>query len=191
MRKFILALAITVTSGCATIGISDESLLSKAHIQSPSGVRQKFPLNIEADMDCGSYRSGNYVKTSCTNKPRLDKVVKLFGERNLKILPSKAAATPKISVKKEKMNGFLEGTTGFFNIVTLGLLPLYSYTDYIVSYEDPQRGINLTKEFTVSSYSSWFSLLMSNAGELSESEIKTRAEENLIRRVLDDAKVGR
>lgn len=152
---------------------------------------QKFPLNIEASMTCHNTRiSADTFRKNCSNRPRVSKIIKLLKERGLLPMPSESTTTPDISLTVEPINGFVERVTGFFNIITLGLSPLYHYDDYIVSYVDATKNINISKSVRISSKSSWFSLFFDNPENLTESELKQRTEENLIRMVLNDAKLS-
>lgn len=184
----ILAMALII-SGCTHYSISNQSLLTKPQAVETPKTLQAFPLNIEASMSCYETRIGHTIKKKCSNKGRLKEVVKLFKERGYQATPTEDKSAPTISVKKESINGFVENLTGFFNIITLGLAPLYHYDDYIVTYNDPKNNVTVSQEVRVSSRSWWVSLFMSNPEGLEGNEIKSRAEENLIRSVLSEAAI--
>lgn len=126
-----------------------------------SGALQDFPINVDAGMQCYSgtgvpTMGGVMVNTSCSNKGRLIRIENTFKESGLRLVPAGDPAAPTVVVKTEKINGFLEQTTGFFNLFTLGLLPIYSYTDYVVSYKSEKDHINFSKTVRVSSTTTWF-----------------------------------
>jgi hypothetical protein len=155
-----------------------------------SNALQDFPLNIEASMSCYKQRVGNAIKTTCSNKGRINSVVKQFKERGLNAVATYDKSDARINVEKDSINGFLEKTTGFFNIITLGLSPLYHYDDYTVTFTDPKNNIDITKTVRISSSTSWFSLFLSDPENTDNGDWKHRAEQNLIRSVLDEAKLG-
>ena len=196
MKILTLTLSLIVLSGCTHITVSDMDLLKETNNQSTKYSKndlQIFPLNIEASLSCYDSRIGNTIKTSCSNRNRINSVVDKFKERGLQAVPgdkSQVSSTPHISVIKDEMNGFLEGVTSFFNIITFGLSPLYHYEDYIVTYTDPNTDLVVSKEATVSSTTSWFSLMRSTPKEIEEGNVKYKIEEALIRKVLEEAKLG-
>jgi hypothetical protein len=138
---------------------------------------------------CYKRRVGQNIKTSCSNKGRLNSIVKHFKQRGFQVVPDSGETTASISVTKDSINGFVERVTGFFNIITLGLSPLYHYDDYTVTFKDPKAKIDISQTVRVSSKTSWFSLFFSNPKDLEKAELNRRAEENLIRLVLDEASI--
>lgn len=194
MRFVALLLGLSVLSGCTHISVSDHRVLSAEKTSESINGLQDFPLNINAEMQChtstGAPTMGGVTKnTNCSNKGRVIVIDKIFRDNGLKIIPSSDSSAPTITVRTKKINGFLEQTTGFFNLMTLGILPMYSYTDYMVSYTSDKDSIAVSKKVRISSTNSWFSLMLSNPENLSEKEIERRAEANLIRAVLDEAKL--
>lgn len=193
MKFVFISFFVVLLSACTHYSISDAGLLKNS--SAPGSLKPEelkaFPLAIDADMSCYSNRAGRSIVTKCSNEARLNKIVKLFEERGLSAVPVvDDESAPQISVELESINGFVERVTGLFNILTLGLSPLYHYDDYIVTFKDPNNLVKITKEVRISSHSSWFSLLFTNPDGLQEGTIKYRAENNLIRSVLDDANVG-
>lgn len=189
---FLLLLAF-LTTGCTHYTISNQQLLdqpfsveSKAVNQSKNTL-QTYPLNVEASMNCYSRRVGQVIKTNCSNKSRLKNIVKHFQQKGKQIVPGDENTPAYFSVKKESINGFVERVTGFFNVITLGLSPLYHYDDYRVTYKDPEANIDISKTVRISSTTSWFSLFFDNPEGLDKGQINYRAEQNLIRSVLDEA----
>lgn len=192
MKNITILVFALFTSGCTTYSISNQSLLepSIATKNTSSKVLKDFPLNIEASMSCYDRRVGNVIKTTCSNKSRINSVIKQFKERGINIVATDDSSDASISIEKDSLNSFLEGTTGFFNIITLGLTPLYHYDDYTVTFIDPKNNIDITKTVRISSSTSWFSLFLSNPENTENGGWKHRAEQNLIRSVLDEAKLG-
>jgi len=74
------------------------------------------------------------------------------------------------------------------NIITLGIVPKIRYDDVTITYIDPKKDITVTKNLRVSTAKSWFHLFMSNPENM-EGSWFGRAESNLLRSVLDEAKV--
>ena len=186
---FALPLLLLLTA-CTHYSVSNVSLLHNEPVAQPAQT-QPFLLNIDADKDCYSSRVGQSIRTTCSNKGRIQKIVAAFKEQGLAARPPQEnQPAPTISVKVDSINSFVEYTTGFFNIITLGLSPLYHYDDYIVTYKDAENGVEITDSVRVSSYSGWFSLFMSNPEDLGRGEIKLRAEKNLIRSVVSEIKTA-
>jgi len=186
MFKILSTLILSVfLYGCSHVSVTNEELLDpyKYNVKSNTKSLIEIPMGVDATMDCYERRIGpGAIRKSCSNKSRLEKTAKIFQANGISPIfvktPKDGEAT--LSVTKEPINGFLEKLTGFFNIITLGLSPMYHYDDYVVVYEDPKNNILIKKEARVSSYTSWFSLFMSNPKDLSSSEIKSRTELNLI-----------
>jgi hypothetical protein len=198
MKIFTLPLLLLILSACTHRSISNPELLKQPNTPQVKYAKedlQAFPLSIDASQNCYTTRAaGNMMKTSCSNKGRIGTVVNLFKERGLKAIPAekgKETTSPFISVQIETISSGLEKTTGFFNIISLGLLPMYHYDDYIVTYKDPNTNVDITEEVTITSTTSWFSLFRTMPEELEGGRAKYKVEKNLIRKVLDDAKVGK
>lgn len=192
MKKTTNLFLLLCLSGCTHIGISDTSLLSTPEAKAPREVLRDFPLNIDADVECsthtvGATMGGVLMKTYCSNKGRFFAIDEVFRERSLNVIPVKDPSKPQMSIRTDKFSDFLESTTGFFNLMTFGVVPLYNHTDYTVVYKSPKDNIDISKTVRISSTTSWFSLLLSNPENLSESEIERRAEKNMIRAVLEEA----
>lgn len=190
ISTFILSIFLF---GCSHISVTNEELLSPYEYTAKSSPKNtvKVPMSIEATMECYERRTGpNLVKKSCSNKSRLEKTVKIFQKNGISpvLVKSSENGEAKLSVKKEPISGFFEKMTGFFNIITLGLSPMYHYDDYVVVYEDPKNNILIKKEARVRSYTSWFSLFMSNPQDLKVGEIRSRTELNLIDAVAREIK---
>lgn len=194
MKVAILLLSIGVFSGCTHIGISDHSLLSAEKNSGTESELQDFPINLNAEMQCYSSTGaptmgGVKINTKCSNKGRVLVIEKAFKDNGLRIIPATDLKAPSLVVETKKINGFVEKTTGFFNLMTFGVLPMYSYTDYKISFKSEKDGVDISKSVRISSTTSWFSLLLSNPENLSEGEIERRAEENLLQAVLSEAKL--
>jgi len=193
MYKITLLMLSVFLYGCSHVSVTKEELLNSyqyANQSNPDSL-EKISMSIDATMDCYKRRTGlGTIEKSCSNKNRIVKTAKIFEANGMLPVfvktPKDGVAT--LSIKKEPINGFFERLTGFFNIITLGLSPLYHYDDYVVVYEDPKKNILIKKEARVSSYTSWFSLFMSNPQDLSSSEIKSRTELNLIDSVAREIK---
>lgn len=193
-----LALGVLIAlSGCTHISVSDIELLKETNTPKTKNNNKDlkvFPLNIEASQSCYSTNSGNITTTKCSNKSRIGSIVTEFKQRGLKAIPPQKQdknSAPLMSVKTDEINWLLERTTGLFNILTLGFSPLYHYDDYIVTYTDPTTNTVVTKEATVYSTTSWFSLLRTSPKEIEDGSVKYRIEKALINNVLDEAKIGK
>ena len=196
MPKLVVILMVLFISGCTHLSVSDSSMLSDDQARMSSGQLVDFPININAEMSCYTYTAGSTMngvlkKTQCSNRGRIIAIDKTFRGRGLKIIPANDPSLPTISIQTHDISGFLEGITGFFNLMTFGVLPLYHYTDYKVSYTSTKENINISKTIRISSTISWFSLLLKNPKGLNEQQIQSRVELNLIKDVLNDANVGR
>lgn len=191
--KYLTILAVVlITSGCTTYSITNKDLLLQpVHKLNPSQEPLKvFPVNVEATMSCYDSRIGNAIKTSCSNARRIKEVTKQFNERGLQPVKPLNESSPTLIVNKDSLNGFLEGVTGFFNIISFGFIPLHHYDDYTVTYTDEANGIDITKTARISSSTSWFSLIYSDL-ENSDGNWQLRAENNLIRSVLNEVDLNR
>lgn len=198
MKTFALPLLLLTLCGCTHRSISNPELLQQPNtpvVKYSKKDLKVFLLNVEADQDCYSSNAGaNTIRTTCSNKARLNTISSVFNERGLQAVKAKKEnelSAPKLSVKVEEINSFLERITGFANIITLGLLPLYHYDDHIVTYKDPKTNVDITQEVTITSTTTWFSLFRTMPKELEDGRAKYTVEENLIRKVLDKAKVGK
>lgn len=194
MKVVILLLSICVFSGCTHTAVSDRSLLSEAKKSEAETELRDFPINLNAEMQChsstGAPTMGGVTRnTKCSNKGRIFEIDRVFKDNGLRIIPATGPKAPLLVVETKKISGFVEKTTGFFNLMTFGVLPMYSYTDYKISFKSEKDGVDISKSVRISSTTSWFSLLLSNPGNLSEGEIERRAEENLLRAVLSEAKL--
>lgn len=184
-------LLLVITTGCTTYSITNPELLEPIPQQknSASADLKVLPLQIDATMSCYSQRVIGGIRETCSNKNRINSVVKHFKERGVAVVPAKNEDDAHISIEKDSLNGFLEGITGFANIITLGLVPLHHHDDYTVTYTDPKNNINITKTVRISSNQSWFSLFYSDLENTNNGDWKYRAEQNLIRSVLDEANI--
>lgn len=194
MRVVILLLLLSLFSGCTHISVSDRSLLSAEKKGKATSELQDFPIHLNVEIQCYSSTGaptmgGVTINTTCSNKARAFVIKKVFEDNGLRIIPATDSTEPYLIVKTKKINGFVESATGLFNLMTFGVLPMYSYTDYMVSYKSEKDRLDISKSVRISSTTSWFSLLLSNPENLSEDEIERRAEENLIRATLDKAKL--
>lgn len=195
MNKLIFIFCFLFLSGCTQVVISDKNLIRANKAINLNGELKDLPLNIDADMDCHSSYAGiadrgvALVKIRCSNHRRINIIATSFAERGYKLTKTTDSHSPTVTLKVKELNKFLEGTTGFFNILTLGILPLYHHEYYTATYKSPISGAEISKEVKIYSTSSWVSLFLPNSGGLSEDEIKSRAEENLVRALLDDAKL--
>lgn len=191
MKVFAIVLSILFLSGCTHHSISDVSLLENPNTEMQKRTQlQDFPMHLDAERECYKTREVNAIRTTCSNKGRIIRTVELFKEKGLNPIPAQENAdAPKMTVKVESISTFLESTTGVINILTLGLSPLYHYDDYVVIYTDKANDVHIEETVRVSSYSSWFSLFMDNPKGLAEGDIKGRAEKNLVRSVIDKAKI--
>lgn len=142
----ILAVAL-ITSGCTTYSITNQDLLLQPvhKLNSSQEPLKTFPVNVEATMSCYDSRIGNAIKTSCSNARRIKEVTKQFNERGLQPVKPLNESSPTLIVNKDSLNGFFEGVTGFFNIISFGIIPLHHYDDYTVIYTDEAKGIDITK----------------------------------------------
>lgn len=198
MKTFTLPLLLLILSGCTHLSISNPELLKQPNTPAVKYSKKDlkiFPLTVDADQDCYTSSAGvNKTKTTCSNRTRLNTISSVFNERGLQAVTApkgKEQSLPKLSVQTDEMNWLLERMTGLGNIITLGLLPMYHYDDYIVTYKDPNTNVDITEEVTITSTTSWFSLFRTMPKELEDGRVKYKVEENLIRKVLDDAKVGK
>ena len=184
-------LLLAITTGCTTYSITNPELLEPIPPQknAASAELKVLPLHIDATMSCYSQRVVGGIRETCSNKNRINSVVKHFKERGVAVVPAENEDDAHISIEKDSLNGFLEGITGFANIITLGLVPLHHHDDYTVTYTDPKNNINITKTVRISSNQSWFSLLYSDLENTNNGDWKHRAEQNLIRSVLDEANI--
>lgn len=194
MRVVVLLSFLSLLSGCTHISVSDYSLLSAEKKGEDTSGLQDFPIHLNVEMQCYSSTGaptmgGVTINTKCSNKARAFVIKKVFEDNGLRIINATDLTEPYLIVKTKKINGFLESATGFFNLMTFGVLPMYSYTDYMVSYKSEKNSLDISKSVRISSATSWFSLLLSNPENLSKGEIERRAEENLIRATLDEAKL--
>ena len=184
-------LLLAITSGCTTYSITNPSLLEPTpqHKSVAHAEPKTLPLHIDATMSCYSQRVVGGIKETCSNKGRINAVIKHFKERGVTVVPASDENDAHITIEKDSLNGFLEGITGFANIITLGLIPLHHHDDYTVTYTDPKNDIHVTKTVRISSNQSWFSLLYSDLENTNNGDWKHRAEQNLIRSVLDEANI--
>ena len=192
MKNFVVLAISLLSFGCTHLSVSNPALITRIEHAKSTEDLTAFPMNLEADMSCTSTRSGDFINRRCTNEFRIADVVKVFRENGLNPIPPKEGETaPKLSVNVKDLNGFLEGTTGFFNIITLGLVPLYHHTDYIVSYSDPVKNINISENVRFASSQSWFSLFRTTKPEALKNTATAEgiAEENLIRKVIEKAQL--
>jgi hypothetical protein len=141
-------------------------------------------------MNCYKQRVVNGITTICSNKGRINSVVKQFKECELNAVATDNESDARINVEKDSINSFLEKTTGFFNLITLGLSPLYHYDGYKVTFTDPKNNIEITQTVRISSSIYWFSLFLSDPENTDNGDWKHRAEQNLICLILDEAKLG-
>jgi hypothetical protein len=194
MKVLIAVISFILVTGCTHLSVSNTELLApienKGKISTDDLV--VYPLEVEASMDCYTKRVNSQTsRKTCSNKYRINNIVESFNENGLKPIPAeKDQGSAKISVIIEPISGFFEKFTGVFNIITLGLVPLYHYDDYIVTFEDPKNGVFIEKQARVSSYHSWFSLFMSNPEGLKEQDIKSRTESNLLDSVVKEVSVA-
>ncbi len=191
MKALALTLAVLFLTGCTHHSISDVSLLENPNPEIKQNTKLKdFPMHLDAERECYETREANAIRTTCSNKGRIIRTVELFKEKGLNPIPAQENTdAPKMTVKVESISTFLESTTGVINILTLGLSPLYHYDDYVVTYTDKANDIHIEETVRVSSYNSWFSLFMDNPKGLGEGDIKGRAEKNLVRSVIEEAKI--
>ena len=189
MKILPVLLLLAITTGCTTYSITNPALLEpipqlKVAVNTEPKV---IPLHIKATMSCYSQRIPGGVKETCSNKNRIESVVKHFKERGVAVVEANNEDDARITIEKDSLNGFLEGITGFANIITLGLIPLHHHDDYTVTFIDPKNDIHISKTVRISSNQSWFSLLYSDLENTENGDWKHRAEQNLIRSVLDEA----
>ncbi|GAB6260370.1 hypothetical protein [Photobacterium sp. R1] len=187
MKKLTLILALLALTGCSHTGISDLSLLdTNGHKNMPSELKP-LPIKVSAATECSSYTSGNYIHTYCSNKERLESLVKLFAENGYLIQKSKNLSDPEITIEKDKSSAFINGTSLTLCLFSLGIIPYYHSDDYIITYNSPSDNVNISKKFTLYTTSTWFNALRSNPEDLTKDELRKKAEENLIRKVLNEA----
>ena len=180
-----------LTSACTTYSISNQNLLDPVPAQEKAVKKplKTLPIHVKADQHCyESSRSGRIVYTTCSNKRRLKSIVKHFEERGFNLVLSKDDSDASITIEEVGAGGFVTFSTSLFNMLTLGLVPSYSYEEYIVSYSDPKKDISISKKVRISKAKSWFHMFMFNP-ENSEGNWQNRAEQNLIRSVLDEAQL--
>lgn len=189
-KKCVTVAGILLLSGCSHVVITDPTYLREIKPVAPGKDLKDLPISVEATMDCHTSRVGiDLMEVKCNNRRRIGIIAANLVERGY--MPVKAATpqAPKVTLKVEELNGFLEGTTGFLNVVTLGILPLYHHEYYTATYTSPSDNIEISKRVKVYSTHSWISLFLPNSGGLKEDEIKARAEHNLVRAVLDEVKL--
>jgi hypothetical protein len=198
MKIFTLPLLLLILSACTHRSISNPELLKQPNTPQVKYAKKDlkvFPLNVDAAQSCYTSSAGvNATRTTCSNKGRLNTITNVFKERGLQAVQAQKGSelsAPNLSVQTDEINWLLERITGLGNIITLGLLPMYHYEDFVVSYKDPTTNVDITEEVTITSTTSWFSLFRTMPEELEGGRAKYKVEKNLIRKVLDDAKVGK
>ena len=190
MKILSILLLVILASGCTTYSISNQSLLDPAPtpVKVSSEPLKTLPLHVEASRHCyESSRSGRIVRTTCSNKKRINSIISHFKERGFSVVPAKNESDVSIIIKEEGVGNFVTFSTSFLNIITLGLVPAYDHDDYTVSFLDPSNNLDVTKTFRISKGKSWFHLFMFNPDNTEDRDWQNRAEQNLIRSVLDDA----
>lgn len=194
MKKYVMGASLLLLSGCTQVVISDRTYIRDVTPVAPAGALRDFPLNAQADMDCQETNQGvagpgvALIKITCTNRRRLGLIANSLVERGYRPVKPTDDKAPTMTLKVQNLNGFLEGTTGFLNVFTLGILPLYHHEYHTATYRSPTDNVEITRQVKIWSTTSWVSLFLPNSGRLSKDEIRARAEKNLLRTVLDDAK---
>jgi len=194
MKQFSILLLALAMSGCTTYSISNQSLLAEEPytFSEYQGEYQDKAIRVDVDMHCKENgRSGRIIHTRCSNKERLESLVKHFKERGYNVhLAKDEQPGPTIAIKEESSGVVTNFSTGMLNLLTLGLVPAYRYSDYIVSYKDPANDVVVTQKMRISEAKSWFHMFMSNPDNIEGRDWQNDAEQNLIHVVLDEAGVG-
>jgi len=193
MKKLIVLFLSVLFTGCTTYSISNPSLLQPMLVDAKvdDTALVTLPINVEASPsshDCYSSRSGRITHTKCTNKGRLVRISDKFKERGYRAVLSDKSSQPSISITERDEGFFVRMGSDIANIITLGIVPKIRYDDVTITYIDPKKDITVTKNLRVSTAKSWFHLFMSNPENM-EGSWFGRAESNLLRSVLDEAKV--
>lgn len=190
MKTLSVLFFVILASGCTTYSISNQSLLDPAPTLEKVTTEpfKTLPIHVDASKHCyESSRSGRIVYTTCSNKNRLKSIVKHFKERGFSVVPAESESDVKVAIKEVGAGGLITFSTSILNILSLGLVPAYNYEEYIVSFSDPKNDINISKKVRISKAKSWFHMFMFNPDNTEESGWENRAEQNLIRSVLDEA----
>lgn len=193
MKKIALLALSVLFTGCTTYSISNPSLLEPLSASTETGFSElvTLPMNVAADPsshECHSSSSGRITRTTCSNKARLERISDQFKQRGYKAIIGDDQSIPSISIKEEDEGFLLRMGSDIASILSLGLIPKVRHDDIVITYNDPGKGISVTKSFRVSSAKSWFHLFMSDP-EGMEGSWFDRAETHLLEDVLDDAKV--
>ncbi|ASP40151.1 hypothetical protein CHH28_16365 [Bacterioplanes sanyensis] len=192
MRVIVLCFVL-IASGCTTYSISDQSLLE---IPTPQGaykgdIYQPKALEIDADMQCHvSGRSGNIVRSKCSNKERIEFVVNEFKDRGYKVFPSSDTGSAMIKIEETNTPGMIDSFSLLVNVLSIGFIPFYDYTSYSVTYSDPAEGVEVERDVSFSTTRSWFNVFRSNPDNIEGRNWRKDAEHNLIRKVLSEAGIG-
>lgn len=199
MKILLMIFFAVFATGCTTYSISNKSLLDPIPYHFPSSayqleseiVLQDLPLFIKSSMYCVKKDVDNRNSYgTCSNKYRVQSVIKQFKDRGIKVLGTDDESAARITIEEIPSSESIRLTTSLLNLITLGLFPIYDYEDYTVSFSDPNNNIDIIKTFRISSVKSWFSLFMPNPDNTDDRGWKNRALQNQIRLVLDEAKLG-
>lgn len=77
------------------------------------------------------------------------------------------------------------------HFLSIGFIPYYEYTSYSVVYSDPAEQVKVERDVSLSTTQSWFNVFRSNPDNIEGRNWRKDVEHNLIRKVLDEAEVGR
>lgn len=199
MKALIIIFFVLFSTGCTTYSISNQRLLDPIRYDFPSSAYQvegevdlqEFRLSIKSSMYCVKKDIDQRIfYGTCSNKYRVESVIKHFEERGFKVVGTDDESAASITINEIPGSKSIRFTTSMLNLITLGLIPIYTYDDYTVSFSDPKNHIDITKTFRISSTKSWFSLFISNPENTEDKGWKNRALQNQIRSVLNEANLG-
>ena len=168
------------------VGIRDSQNTSKVTTYQPKA------LDIEADMQCYvSDTSAYMVRSRCTNKERIEFVVSHFRDRGYNVFPSNDAEAATIKIEESNSPKILSSFIMLLHFLSIGFIPYYEYTSYSVVYSDPAEQVKVERDVSLSTTQSWFNVFRSNPDNIEGRNWRKDVEYNLIRKVLDEAEVGR
>lgn len=188
--------AILFLSGCTQTIVANRAYIREVKPPVSTQPLKDFPVNISAILDechtisTGVAGPGSYtMERHCSNKGNVIIIAEGFAAHGYMPVKASDSHAPTITLDIKELNGFLEGTTGFFNVITFGILPLYHHEYYTATYKSPTDNVEVSKTVKIWSTSSWISLFLPNSGGLKDTEIERRAKQNLVREVLNEARL--